>query len=437
LAESVREFLTPAVWKQAEAAARAGRSPRRPPRWTLQPLVLTLVFVTWSCGDSQAERFETAKAACIACRVGRRRPGRTAAGFSKALARLPVAVLRAVAAGVRGRRAAVLALDEGPFTVLGCDGSLLECPRSAQLEQRLGDRGQAQAAPVIWLTAVVHLCTGVLWAWRLGKGTAAERVHLLHLLKTLPARTLLVADAGFNGYWLARAILGSGASFLIRMSGKDLLYTDAPADRRRWRDGLVWCWPEVARKDQRPPLRLRLIRVRAKRRATRKDVWLLTDVLDRTRLSARTAALYYRWRWENEGLFRTYKRTLAKVKLHSRTLRLLHREAEGALLATQVLLAQGARALPRRTGRIVPRRCSPRQVLQEIRKELQAAARGSRPALGRRLARARRERRLRSTPKVRRPWPRRKEHKPAKPPRLRTLSDELKALRDNLQRQNE
>ena len=69
------------------------------------------------------------------------------------------------------------------------------------------------------------------------------------------------------------------------------------------------------------------------------DVWLLTDVLDPARLSAATAARFYRWRWRNEGVFRIYKRTVNKLKLSGRTVRQVHREAELSLLATQILLA--------------------------------------------------------------------------------------------------
>ena len=66
LVESLRQFLTPAVWKQAHQAW--GR-PRRGRRWDLQPLVLVLALSAWCCGDSQAERFETAKAVCVRCPV--------------------------------------------------------------------------------------------------------------------------------------------------------------------------------------------------------------------------------------------------------------------------------------------------------------------------------------------------------------------------------
>ena len=96
--DCLREFLTPALWKQAHQQ-RHGR--RRSSRWDTQPLVLVLLLLTWCCGDSQAERFETAKACCVALLPKRRRPGQTVQGFRKALAHLPTRVLRTVAAGIR------------------------------------------------------------------------------------------------------------------------------------------------------------------------------------------------------------------------------------------------------------------------------------------------------------------------------------------------
>jgi Transposase DDE domain len=399
-----------------------------------QPLVLVLLLITWCCGDSQAERFESARAATATCLAKRRRPGRTVQGFQKALARLPLAVLRSVAAGVRQRIAERIAMRDENWVVMGCDGSMVSTPRTAELEQRLGRRGKKQSAPGVWVTALVHLRTGVLWAWRLGRSTASERIHLKHLLTTLPSGTLLVADAGFNGYGLAQAIRQAGASFLIRMSGKDFLYTDTSVSRRLWKDGIVYCWPQTARANEQPPLPLRLICVRGWRR---KHVWLLTDVLDPRRLSTAMAVRYYRWRWENEGFFRTYKRTLAKMKLLSRTVPLVHREAEGALLATQMLLASGTQALTPSPGKEVPVRCSPRQVLRELRRELLATTHWQRRiSLSRRLALAIREQRPRVSQKVARRWPRRRDHQQPKPPRFLALSDQLKALRDRLEKRS-
>jgi hypothetical protein len=81
--------------------------------------------MTWCCGDSQPERFETAQAFVATCLPKRRRPGQTVHGFQKALAQLPLAALRAVAAGVCRRLAVLLDLQTEGFIVLGCDGSRL------------------------------------------------------------------------------------------------------------------------------------------------------------------------------------------------------------------------------------------------------------------------------------------------------------------------
>jgi hypothetical protein len=423
--DCLREFLTPAIWKQAEQA-RSCR--RRSPRWATQPLILTLLVMTWCCGDSQAERFETARGFTSVCLVKRRRPGQSVQGFQKALAKVPLVVLRAVAAGVRQRLLTLFDLVSDGFVVLGCDGSSLECPRVEQLEQRLDPPAKKQRAPRVWVTALVHLRTGLLWSWRLGKGYNRERSHLRALLTTLPAAALIVADSGYNGYDLAQAIMTTGASFLIRMSSKDTLYTLEQVELTKFTDSAeVLLWTQGAQQHHLPPLRLRLIRIRGRQR--RKDVWLLTNVLDAKKLSVDMAGRYYRWRWENEGLFRTYKRTLAKVKLMSRTIRLVHREAEGALLATQLLLAQGTRALASGRRTVNEKRCSPRKVLLEIRKVIMGGI-GSRKRANfqKRLTKALREQRERTTPKVKRVWPRRVNHKPPKPPYLRMLTDQQKAL---------
>jgi hypothetical protein len=425
LPDCLRQFLKPGTWKQAQR----WRRPDHSQRWHTQALVLTLVLMTWSCGDSAAEKFETARAVCVACRCKRRRPGRTAQGFQKALAHLPMPVLRAVAAGVRQQvlRLLAAAWRVSGFVPLGIDGSRLECARAEELEQHLGQAGKAHAAPTIWVTALVHLTIGVPWAWRWGKGTASERDHLIRLLPLLPRGALLIADAGYVGYAVAAALMANDQSFLIRMASTVTLYSEQAVRLERFREGVFYYWPSAkAEKKGCQPLRVRLLRIRGHQQ--RQDVWLLTNVLDPRRLRLDAAAQFYRWRWENEGLFRTYKRTLAKVKLQSRTVRLLHREAEGSLLATQLLLAQGAWGLrPALRGAAVP--CSPRKVLHAIRQEMQrlSAPRG-RSKLGERLAQARRERRRRQSAKVKRDRPRKKRTKPPGPPKIRQLSGERKCM---------
>jgi hypothetical protein len=436
MAFCLRQFLTPQVWKQAR---RGLKKPRKNARWDFHHLILVTLAMTWSLGDSTPEKFEMARGIVAICRPKRRRVGQTAQGFQKALCRLPMRPLLALAGALRGRLVSLLGDDllHGGFIPLGCDGSRLECCRNDELLARLGRAGKAACSPSLWVTAPVHLTTGVPWSWQLGKGNASERDHLRQLLPSLPRLALIVADAGFDGDDLALAILDSGASFLIRMSSKTHLFVDELTDPSQFRQGWVKYWPGWAQQAKRPPLRLRLIRVLCRgrgvdpKRAT--EVWLLTDVAA-SRMSMSQAASLYRLRWENEGLFRSYKRTLSKVHLTGRTVRSVHREAYGSLLACQLLLAQGAWALRGardRTSTVVP--CSPRQAILAMRKELQAAMKADRRESYRdRLARSARERRKRTSAKQKRAWPQRTPHKPPKPPRLLTMNEKEKALLSRL-----
>lgn len=426
--DCLRKFLTPALWKQAHQSVPRPKT-RPGTRWQLQPLLLTLLIMTWCTGDSQPERFETARAFYVALAPKRRRPGTSVAGFHKALARLPLVVLRTLAAGLRQQflrlfGTALLTVDG--FIPLGCDGSRLRCPRVAELEQRLGKTGVGEP-PQVWVTALVHLRLGLLWSWWLGKGDASERQHLLRLLPTLPAKALVVTDAGYQGYEVIRNLLDAGVEFLMRVSTQTVLYQIEETPALLWSQGLVYWWTEEARRAGGRPLLLRLLRVRSPQRKV--DVWLVSNVPSE-RLSVESAGRFYQMRWENEGLFRSYKRTLGKVKMQSRTVALVHREVEGSLLAMQLLLAQGAWVVAV-LSRQPSAQCSPRGVLREIRRETNGhVSQRERQRYGARVAARQRKERMRTSSKVKRPWPGRKDHEPPKPPKLRKLTEELKAFRE-------
>ena len=423
--EALREFLTPQVWKQVRKAA----SRRKLSRWDIRPLLLVFLTMTWCCGNSLAERFETARGFYVVCHDKRRRPGATFQGFQQALGRLPMNVLRALSAAMRERVEKVCNAHwwSNGFIPFGCDGSRLECARTAELEKRLGSGGKQDSAPTLWVTAIVHLMTGVPWTWRFGRGSKpSERSHLAQMLKDLPRLALVVADAGYYGYELLTELIRAKVSYLIRMSSTVTLYTETRERLEQFREGLVYYWPGWAQKLELPPMPPRLLRVHDKQRKV--DVWLLTDVTAE-RLSLDDASRYYRWRWENEGYFRTYKRTLAKMKLMSRTVREVHREAEASMIATQLLLALGAEAMPVAKGQEPRAMCSPRQVLLEFRRELSnpRATHGHR-SFAERLRACCRERRPRTSPKAVRSWPRRKPHKSPRPPTILTLTHAQKRL---------
>jgi hypothetical protein len=275
------------------------------------------------------------------------------------------------------------------------------------------------------VTALVHLRTGLLWAWRLGQGSASELVHLKHLLGVLPPLALLVADAAYLDHALYVA-LRAPRSFLIRMSSRAYLYVTKDVPLPRWKEGVVYYWRQHVQERGGEPLQLRLLRIPGRK----VDVWLLTNVLDKKRLGRKLAGQLYRWRWRKEGLFRTYKRIVNKVKLSSRSVRLVHRQAESSLLAVQLLLAQGLQAVRRGQGGEFMA-CSARKVLVAMRQEIvRVIGQGLGPRqwqdYQRRLEQATVEQRQRTSKKERRVWPRRTPHKPPKPPRMRVLTEEEK-----------
>ena len=101
LSGSIRQFLTPEVWKQARQAARAA-SCRNDPRWTLQPLILLWAMMTWCTAPTDAEQFLTTRTFYVRVHgPKRKRPGKHFGGFHEAVQRLPLTVWWAVAAAVR------------------------------------------------------------------------------------------------------------------------------------------------------------------------------------------------------------------------------------------------------------------------------------------------------------------------------------------------
>lgn len=225
LPQTIREFLTPEVFKKVRKAA----SRRKQPRWDIHPLIYMLLLMTWSVGDSLPEKFEVARGFYVVCCPKRKRPGKTYAGFEKALSKLPMSVLRSLATALLGSIEIRFSqrLYYGSFIPLGCDGTQLEMPRSEELIGRLGMFRKEGAAPMIWNTSIVHLTLGIPWCWRWGMGgKAGERAHLVQMIPQLPARALVVTDAGYVGYDLVQALQDARVHFLIRMSSHATFYTD-------------------------------------------------------------------------------------------------------------------------------------------------------------------------------------------------------------------
>lgn len=169
--------------------------------------------------------------------------------------------------------------------------------------------------PQMWVTLLWHMGMRLPWCWTSGPSDSSERDHFREMLAAhrFPENTLFCGDAGFTGYDLWTAILDGGHSFLIRVGANVTLLRKLGYVRER--EGLVYFWPEKAAKKKQPPLVLRLLHFQL----GRCQIYLVTNVLDKKRLSDREATRLYQLRWGIELQFRSLKQTFGRRKLRSKT----------------------------------------------------------------------------------------------------------------------
>jgi hypothetical protein len=119
------------------------------------------------------------------------------------------------------------------------------------------------------------------------------------------------------------------------------------------------------------------------------------------------------------------------VKLAGRTVKAVHREALGAMLAVRVLPAQGAQGAALLGQKKAAN--SARQLVLLVRQEIDAALRGkSRRGFLDRAGACQREQRQRTSARQKRAWPSRQAPKPLSPPRIRLLEGDAKLLLEQL-----
>jgi hypothetical protein len=255
---------------------------------------------------------------------------------------------------------------------------------------------------------------GLPWDFRVGPGTDSERRHLEQMLGDLPGESLIVADAGFVGYELCQRVLKAGHSFLLRVGGNITLLKELGWEHEE-RDGLVYLWPQAHR--NLPPLVLRLIVLRR----GKQEIYLLTNVFDPQRLSDEDASLLYEMRWGVEVFYRSYKQTLCRRRLLSRTPATCLAESQwtmlglwllGLLTVTQLVAKKLdplgwsvalARNAVRRAMRATLRRTPRRRLLHDLAAAIQDGYK-------------------RGGSKAARDYPRKKREKPPGPPKIQPAS---------------
>lgn len=281
--------------------------------WTPQRLTWVSLLRAWDEGQTLAARFE--HAGQFAGQQHRHwKLGRSYSDFTKALVHVSPTLTEALKRRFRRQMPTIAGVSWrwGRWVAFAADGTRIEAPHTAANEAGLGCAGRDKTAPQVFLTLLWHLGTGLPWDDRVGPGTDSERTHLKQMVGDLPRHSLVVADAGFVGDDLCRRLLRWGHHFLLRVGGNITLLEGlgyCPEER----DGLVYLWPEAHRRGR--PLVLRRIVLRQ----GTQEVHLLTDVLDPALLTDAEAAQLDAARWGEEVFFRSYKQTLQRRTLKSRT----------------------------------------------------------------------------------------------------------------------
>ncbi len=385
-------------------------------RWTPQRLVWVALLMCWDAELALADRFEAATDR-LAGLFPAWRLGRTYTGWCQALTAWSATLVPAVARRMRQHMQGFAGshwLREG-WLAFAADGSRFECPRTADNETELGCAGKERTAPQLFLTTLWHLGTGLPWDFRIGPGTASERRHLEGMVADLPPRSLVVADAGFVGYDLCTRVLAARQSFLLRVGANVHLLKQLGVAAVEG-DATVYLWPDAQK--QQPPLVLRLIVVP---RGDQK-MYLLTDVLDETRLSDATAAVLYEMRWGIEVFYRSCKQTLGKRRLLSRAPEQARWELAWAVAGVWLLGLMSVTAIVQRGGdplswSVAAARKRLRQTLRRI-----SGNRRCHRSFHEQLGEATRDRYHRRVGKEARNWPHKKREKPPGQPKIAVAS---------------
>lgn len=395
-------------------------------RWSLRNVILQAVMMSYDPSSSLKDRFENARRGLIEMFPREKRPGQSYQGFVKARRNVPVSTRKSLSRHLQHehRQAAGKYWRRHGWVPLAADGSRLEVPRTAANEAAFGCAGRQKTGPQLAVTVLYHMGTGLPWDWRIGAGTESERGQLRQMLGSLPKDSLLVADAGFTGYELFGALLQQGLSFLIRVGSNVTLLRDLGLEVER-KGRRVWLWP-LARRDQ-APLELRLIRLKSKTRCkwsrSRREVYLLTNVFEESRLSEEQAAQLYRMRWGVEVFYRSFKQTLEQRKLRSRAPAPAGEELHWALTALLLLSLMSVQTLVQQG--IDPLRLSVSDALRVVRRAMSSFSvwryKGD---LRVRLCKSLKDQYRRHGSKQARDWPHKKSESPPGAPKIRPAKPE-------------
>lgn len=366
-------------------------------RWSDRLLVLAALLMCWGSGPSLIDRFNLARACLVEIHPTRRRPGGGYNGFIDCLARHSTRLL-GILTDVFRRRMVQLAGESYRtfgFVVFGVDGTKIQLPRSQSNINHFGIANKKHSGPEMILCGLFHVATRSLYAFAHDVATGSERALFAAMLPSLPANSLVLADAGFVGWNTMTALIDAGQHFVIRCGANVRLLRKLGYIKEQ--GSIVYLWPTAKQKKNLPPIVLRQVIVRAGRG---RQMCLLTNVLEVNRLSDQQIIRLYKMRWHVEVSYRWLKESLHGRKMLSTSASHACLEMDWTLMSlwmlTLISLAQG----------VPGDQLSLAGTLRIVRNAMTQRRSKNRCRLSTQLRQARRDSYQRKSSKTRQHWPR-------------------------------
>jgi hypothetical protein len=271
------------------------------------------------------------------------------------------------------------------------------------------DKAKAKTVQLL-VTVFYHIGSGLPIRWRVNSSSGSERKNVVEQLDELPANARLIGDAEYVGYPLWKSIIQSRRTFLFRVGSNVKLLKNL--GEYHFKDGYVYYWPDASRRREEQPLVFRLIQIHNGKEA----VYLVTNELDMT---DEQASMLYRQRWDIEVFFRSVKQSCQRSKLCCQTPDNVLTEIHWTLLGIWAALFVGKQTFHDQKEPLS--RLSPVKLIRACHLALLAVALRAQdaPLLMDELRRAfKADESGRKRSKQSRNYPRKRKHRPPKPPVL-------------------
>jgi IS4 transposase len=296
--------------------------------------------------------------------------------------------------------------------IINLDKQAKRKKRAKRKKQSRKDREKKANTPLLALTLLFHLASGLPWNWRIGGASSSERTHALEMIDDTPANTVFVADAGFVGYDFWKQIIDSGRHFIVRVGANVKLLKNLCVHERK--GNIVYLWPDWAAKKNMPPLVLRLFHTND----GGQQMYLVTT-LSESEMSDEELESVYRQRWSIEVFFRTFKQTFEKRTMKSRNPDHAVVELEWSLISLWVMCLYGKETLLQADE--LPSLLSPAEVVrafQSVERSYGLPLRGVKDLLSSQLRLAVKDTYVRRGAKTNRDYPRKSQKKSIGEPKI-------------------